>query len=450
MKIPETPPNIDELMEKAFKSKNRNLLIRIPASPVDEKNRYLHWEDLKYRTHPEGLTSEEWWLKTKLARQGQSKQSNFKDKKGRLFTFTTPDTVLEELHLLDQKAAGQIATGNLTPTSEYRNTYIVKSLINEAITSSQIEGATTTRKVAKEMLSMGREPRDKSEQMIYNNYRAMQFIRSRKEDPLTPAIIFELHEILTVKTMDNPDAAGKLRKSDDIQVVDDRDETVLHTPPKASELPDRMKLLCKFANEKKSSYFIHPIIRAIILHFMLAYDHPFEDGNGRTARAIFYWSAINSGYWLMEYISISEIIKNGLIKYGKAFLETETDENDLTYFIIHQIGVIKSAINKLTADLEKKKMEATQTLEMLSKTPKLKLKLNPRQLFLLKDALKKPGKEYTIQGHMTTHGTVYETARRDLLSMSEKLRLLDMYKYGKAMKFVAPDDLQKRIAKWKR
>ena len=57
--------------------------------------------------------------------------------------------------------------------------------------------------------------------------------------------------------------------------------------------------------------FIHPMIRSIILHFWLAYDHPFVDGNGRTARALFYWSMLRHGYWLFEFISISQIILKG-------------------------------------------------------------------------------------------------------------------------------------------
>jgi Fic family protein len=73
---------------------------------------------------------------------------------------------------------------------------------------------------------------------------------------------------------------------------------------------------------------------------MLGYDHPFLDGNGRTARALFYWAAANNGYWLMEFISISQIIKQSPAQYGKSFLYSEYDENDVTYFIVHQLSVI--------------------------------------------------------------------------------------------------------------
>jgi Fic family protein len=63
---------------------------------------------------------------------------------------------------------------------------------------------------------------------------------------------------------------------------------VFHTPPPAAELPARLEAMCDFANSKTPDTFIHPVVRGIFLHFWLAYDHPFVDGNGRTARALFY------------------------------------------------------------------------------------------------------------------------------------------------------------------
>ena len=87
----------------------------------------------------------------------------------------------------------------------------------------------------------------------------------------------------------------------------------------------------------------HHHIRAIILHFWLAYGHPFVDGNGRTARALFYWAMLHEGYWLFEFISISNILRKAPAQYGLSFLYSETDDNDLTYFIVAQTKVIRRA-----------------------------------------------------------------------------------------------------------
>ncbi|MEE8484593.1 MAG: Fic family protein, partial [Nitrospinota bacterium] len=287
--------------------------------------------------------------------------------------------------------------------------------------------------------------------MIFNNYLAMQFIRELKGESLTPSIVLQLHKTITDQTLNNPEFAGKYRTpGDDIQIVDSRDATLLHEPPNADELPERMERLCKFANDSSLENFIHPVIRAIILHFMLAYDHPFLDGNGRTARALFYWSVVSQGYWVMEFFSISRILKQAPIQYGRAFLFTESDDNDLTYFIIHQLGVLKKANEELWRYLDKKSEEIHEAEKLLESASQLRKRLNYRQLSLLRHALKHPGGVYLIHEHQRTHGISYETARKDLLNMADKLNLLNKLKEGKAFVFVAPNNLNERIDKAKR
>ena len=112
-------------------------------------------------------------------------------------------------------AAGTITANQPVANQGMQNTYLIKSLVEEAINSSQLEGASTTRHVAKEMIRQGRDPKDKSEQMILNNFHAMQFIRDFKEDELTPSFLFELHRILTEKTLDDPEKAGVFRSEND-------------------------------------------------------------------------------------------------------------------------------------------------------------------------------------------------------------------------------------------
>ena len=65
-------------------------------------------------------------------------------------------------------------------------------------------------------------------------------------------------------------------------------EKIYHQPPGHKELPKLMEKICDFANSEDDE-FVHPIIKGIMLHFLIGYIHPFEDGIGRTARALFYW-----------------------------------------------------------------------------------------------------------------------------------------------------------------
>ena len=227
---------------------------------------------------------------------------------------------------------------------------------------------------------------------------------------------------------------------------DNTTNEILHTPPKAIELEKRLQKLCDFANlsSENEKYFMHPIIKAILLHFMLAYDHPFIDGNGRTARALFYWSMLHQNYWLMEFISISSILKKAPIQYARAYLYTETDENDVTYFIIHQLDVIIRAIDALHKYLDQQRQEISETEKLLNASQKLRNKLNYRQMALIKHALKHPNMDYLIEGHRQSHNVTYDTARNDLLSLT-KLKLLTKKKIGKAFVFEAPQDLKKLL-----
>ena len=317
---------------------------------------------------------------------------------------------------------------------------MIRSLMEEAITSSQLEGAVTTREVAKEMLRTGRNPLDKSERMILNTFITMRRIRELRGQRLTPELVFELHRLVTEGTLDKPDAAGRFRRPDELITVEDDDGNIMHLPPKAEELPDRLKLMCDFANGEPVEPFIHPAIRAMILHFWLAHDHPFVDGNGRTARALFYWAMLKSDYWLFEYVSISDVLKRAPIKYYRAFLLTETDENDLTYFLLHQSEVIRKAISSLHDYISRKTREVRDSERMLRNWRHL----NHRQQALIGHALRHPDNSYTVEGHQRSHDTSYNTARTDLQSLVEE-GLLEQRKSGKKMIFHTSARLEQEI-----
>lgn len=451
MKIPVLPPDLSAIMRASFE-RDDDITWRLLTefSPPDDKGRYLHWDKLRHLPAPEGFSSEQWWAGIKTARQKNYQALPLLDKKQKAFVFCTPDSVQRQLHWLDRHAAGSIQAEDAITNPQMRNTYLIRSLIEEAISSSQLEGASTTRHVAREMIRQQRPPRDKSEQMIFNNYQAMQFIRENQNEILTPSMVFELQRIVTEKTLDNEDMAGRLRESDDeIHVVDNQSQTILHTPPPAHELEERLQQLCGFANsvnDKENGIFLHPVLKAIILHFMLTYDHPFCDGNGRTARALFYWAMANQGYWLLEFVSISKVIKSASVQYGKAFLYTETDANDVTYFLIHQLEVIHQAIEALHSYLDKKTRDISVTEKLLQKNERLRGKLNFRQLALLRHALKHPRFTYVVQEHQQSHGISYDVARKDLSELSDKFKLLVKTKQGKRYLFVVPPDFEQRVS----
>ncbi len=433
------PPTLQEMLANIAPPRIVELLTRDAPDPREYD--YPDWDKLRHLKPPEGLTHEEWWFQIKRRRDAILRPLPLlRDPEGRPFEYGVPDIVLRGLHYVDQHCAGEVAMEEVVTADEQaRQRYLVNSLMEEAIRSSQLEGATTSRRVAKELLRTGRPPADRSELMILNNYRALQFMRDAMGTELTPALVLELQRILTEGTLDNPDAAGRLQTPDEdrIAVIDRTDGRVVHTPPPADQLPARLDAMCDFANEDPDADpFIHPVVRAILLHLWLAYDHPFEDGNGRTARALFYWYMRSHGYWLVDYLSISKILREAPSKYTRAYVLTETDELDATYFIDYQLRTIERAVEQLHEYLQTK-MKEVQDVERLLKDAN---GFNHRQLALLGDALRSPDAAYTFDSHAQRNRVTHETARNDLIPLAE-MGLLQRRRSGRRYTFTPPPDL---------
>jgi len=425
MRKPQNPPNYYQLFSEVIKKDPVRLekifeAISLFSFPTEA---YPHWDKLRFLPKPEGFSHQEWWLGLKMERLSKRKEIPLKDTKGRPFYYSVVDPLPERLHEIDLSMGGGIKMPEQITNPDTRDQYYVKSLIEEAITSSQLEGATTTRRVARQMIRAGRKPSDQSEKMIFNNYLTMKAIGDLKNQELSPELVFKLHRLITLDTLEDADTAGRFRTNnkEEIVVVGDDAGEVFHVPPNADELDERMASMCKFANETDGGDFIHPVLRAMILHFWLAYDHPFVDGNGRTARALFYWAMIRYGYWLSEFLSISTIILKGPSKYYTAFLHTETDDNDLNYFLIYHAKVLHRATTALQAYI---KRQAQRVKELEAQMSNLTI-LNHRQRALISHAMRHPKARYTIRGHERSHKIAYQTARIDLLDLSEKGLLKD-------------------------
>lgn len=440
----ERAPTYLELVAKLGPEAVPRSLSALRSLPPDE-GRYLHWDKLRHLSPPGDLSSEEWWLGLKTRRAAEARALPWGDKEGTQFRYGLPDMLLKRLHRVDQRASGEVAMDEVvTSEKQAGQRFLVNSLMEEAIRSSQLEGATTSRRVAKEMLRSGRKPRDRGERMIANNYRALQFVREKMGKTLDLDALLELHRTVTEGTLDDPSAAGRLQRPGEkrVAVFDrDDDEHPIHIPPPAEELPERMRALCDFANEGgDDDRFIHPVVRAILVHFWLAYDHPFEDGNGRTARILFSWLMQQRGYWLVEYLPISPIIREAPAKYARAFVESETDEGDVTYFLIHQLKVMEKALERHDVYIRRKIAEVRDVERSLQDADGL----NHRQLALLTDAVRNPDGAYTFGSHATSHRVTHETARSDLSDLDERGLLLRRSK-GRGYIFEPVPDLAQRL-----
>ena len=441
MRMPVTPPPMPALLRTRAERIGDLLSSGIGRLP---ENKYLHWSKLKYVQPPEGFSSEDWWLAVKMARFSARHALPLADKQGRPFAFSDSGYLYRMLHQVDQGAGGRIELPADVVNADSRNRYLVNSLIEEAITSSQLEGAATTRLVAKDMLRSGRPPRDRSERMIFNNYRGMEFLSGIVREDLSAPILLDLHRILTEGTFDDPDAAGRFRlPSDRVFVTDPRDGAILHEPPDASALGERMERLFAFANTTGDEPFVHPVVKAILLHFMIGYEHPFIDGNGRTARALFYWAMARFGYWMTEFLSISTVIRKAPAQYARAYVLSEIDDNDVTYFLDYHLRVILRSIRELHAWLARKAEEMRDVQRRLDRLAPAAV-LNYRQTALIEHMHKHPGMSYTIESHRRSHNVTYQTARTDLLKLAES-GLMQYAKRGRAFIFTQAVDFDERL-----
>lgn len=399
-------------------------------------SRYMYWDEIKHRKDlPFG--SEKSWKLIKTNRALNYKNvilgSHF-------FKYYLTYQIQKDLHEFDLKMIGGLYQNPITDFEKAE--FLKNSLMEEAIASSQIEGAATTTKIAWDMLKSGRNPRNESEQMIFNNLRAIRYIEENQDKNIDKTFIIELHRIMTVKTTAE-EYAGDYRKGE-IFIQDHVDGEIAHIPPNWNELENLMDSLCSFANSDKE--FIHPIIKASMIHFFIGYIHPFKDGNGRTARALFYWYLSKKGYTLIKNISISRAILESRIQYDKAFLKTEYDQNDLNYFITYSIKSLRVAFESLVRYRDKKKADKEQAAVIAYRL--IKKGMSKRQADLLGYLYSKEIATISLQQYAKKNDIVRQTARKDLSELV-KLNLIIEEKKGKAIVFCikSKSDIEKFLSK---
>ena len=371
---------------------------------------FEYWDTVKYKKCPPECTPTDLWTYVKAARIKSA--ISVWEKYGVSLSLT--NNMQKKCHEIDMNWGGSWGA-DATIDSKTKEQYLVSSLMEEAIYSSMMEGASTTRKVAKEMLRKKVAPKDKSQQMIHNNYQTIQFIIAHKNEPLTEDLLLHVHRLMTENTMQSPDDAGRFRTNNDVVVENGITHETVHTPPSYEEIPQFIKDLCLFFNQNDDKQFIHPIIRGIIIHFMISYIHPFADGNGRTARAMFYWYMLRKGYWLTEYLSISRVIAKSKKSYEKAFLYAEADQMDIGYFVAYNLRVLEQSFQQLQNYIKRKQSEKNDALILMQIGD-----INERQAQIIKHFDSSPNAMLTIKDIQTKFMISPTTAKADVTGLVKR------------------------------
>ncbi|MDI9876556.1 Fic family protein [Flectobacillus rivi] len=398
---------------------------------------YLYWDKIKYRDRyhsPQAL-----WAAVKLHRNLRSTTVQFGKYR---FKYVITDYMQRTLHQFDMHLGGNLGS-NIGIAETDKTKFVISSIMEEAISSSQMEGASTTRKRAKEMIQQERRPQNKSEQMIMNNFITMKHIVQAKNEELTPAKMLAIHQLVANKTLEDRLEEGQFRENDEIHVVNHFASEVVHTPPPHAELEVLIQALCDFFNNDGED-FIHPIIKGCIIHFMVGWIHPFSDGNGRTARALFYWYMLKKGYWLTEYLSISRIIKDSKAQYEKAYLYTEIDENDLSYFITYHFKTMEKAYAALKEYINRKQKEVFQAAKFM-KIPSV----NDRMAQILKLVYDDADRIMTIKEIESRFSVSDFTARTDLKALVD-LGFLEVIQVNKKKQhFVRAESFKQMLGRYR-
>jgi len=375
---------------------------------------YLYWDKVRYKEPaPKGISREALWSVIKSIRGAQSLKTVIKDKNGQFFNWLKLDCFEEFFHNLDMNTGGEIFVEKSGINKNNKQKLLARGIMEEAIASSQLEGAATSRQAAKKMLREGRKPINSSEQMIVNSYVSMKAIEDDyKDKELSLDLILELHALITKDTLDSQNEKPRIRKDKEpIFVTDNSTGITYYEAPDSKFVEKELEKLIKFANDNlENDYFIHPVIKAIMIHFWIGYLHPFTDGNGRLARLLFYWYLVKKGYWAFVYLPISKVIKKSPRQYAMAYIYSEQDGNDLTYFLDYNIRKIKLAVKDFLDYLEK---QASGNFKMKKKCDE-KYKLNMRQIQLLQYLHGDLAEKTTLATHMNINQVSKMTARNDL------------------------------------
>lgn len=221
----------------------------------------------------------------------------------------------------------------LTPQQSAR-LYGAKAMEEEIVSTFQIEQIDTSRESVRRILS-GQAPKNDEEHRIYGMKLGLEFIADVSHT-ITEENLFRLYQMTIGDFLPEEDRLlpGNLYRHDSVYIVGGKVE---HTGLPWQRLPAYMAELVAFAAEKATQ---NDLVKAAILHFALAYLHPYFDGNGRMARLLHLWYLVQRGYSSALFVPMSRFIEESRSRYYKAYTLVEQNQQisgmlDVTPFLTY-------------------------------------------------------------------------------------------------------------------
>ncbi len=236
--------------------------------------------------------------------------------------------------------------------SKFSFELLKETLIEEGFYSSTIEGAHSTVKRAKTLANGKSKPKNKSEFMVLNNFKALMSFEKCK-DILSHDIVKNIHKITVENTLEDDYNIGQYRTEPN-EIINSSGKIIFSPIADTKKMNFMLDELIEFLKEDEFSKPIESIFKTISFHFLFAFIHPFDDGNGRTVRILFTYLLKLYGYDMFYYISLSEIINKKKAKdYYQAFIDVERSDNnsktefDMTYFFYYMSDVMLQGLKLL-------------------------------------------------------------------------------------------------------
>ena len=344
------------------------------------------------------------WREIEEDRHRKANPLGLLDKKGKPFWFVLSPALLDLISEIERNR-GFLASLKLP--KKFLDRLASEKEKREAYYSSHIEGAVTSLEVA--LLHLNKPSRkdygDESLQMIVNNRDALEFIRGQSAKPFSHETICKLHKILVRNThKKRPITVGEYRKGP-IYVIDGQGQAVYEGPP-ASEVKRMMDSFIQWMN---SASEIHPLIKAALVHLYFVHVHPFDDGNGRSARALSNLFLMKQDYQFINFLSPSDYFDHHRGEYYCAIQNAEPHDSDATFFILYYLKALAEQLATVQAEIQKEE-NVKNIRDLLS--AKVQARLDKKQIKALQWMLENPEamttKKYCKLGQCSD-----ETARKD-------------------------------------
>ncbi len=184
--------------------------------------------------------------------------------------------------------------------------------------SNKIEGNPLSEKQSDEVIeSDERKHFLKPEQEVRNYFLALNFLEEKlkKKEKLSKQLILDVQKLVEKgASKEKIGLRGPMPPGVLFAVYDSKTGNPDYIPPEYCDIPELLDELVEYVNKTDD----HPLIVAAVVHYQLVTIHPFEDGNGRTARLLSGYILDMNGYGFNGIGSLEEYFAYDIDEYYEA------------------------------------------------------------------------------------------------------------------------------------